>query len=52
MSDSDKCSGCGKRLPDGYGNQEQIGATIYRYCDSCWKKRCEGELPARPKKGR
>lgn len=38
------CSGCGKPLPDGKGNQELHGERILRFCDPCWKKRCEGEL--------
>lgn len=46
MSDVPKrCSGCGKLLPDGKGNQEVLGDRILRFCDSCWAKRCSGELP-------
>lgn len=45
MSDIPRnCSGCGKHLPDGSGNQEVVGENILRFCDRCWKKRCEGQL--------
>jgi len=39
------CTACKKHLPDGSGNQEIFSDTLLRFCDRCWKLRCEGEIP-------
>lgn len=32
------CTGCGKRVLDGDGNQEVTRRCTNRFCNKCWKK--------------
>lgn len=36
-----KCSGCGKSILNGHGNQRQKKVRVERFCWKCWEKRCE-----------
>jgi hypothetical protein len=39
--DPSRCFQCGVRVKDGQGIQELDNGSLKRYCDRCYKKRCE-----------